>query len=130
MTRANVLVRLEQYQIDLGREEAAEGDGSGDVDAHAHARDLNLQRRQLSARLYMLTQKNAYEVRVYMCEYIIRACKLAMCGTDLVIIVSAEVDGHKGQPDDARRIHSKADVFGFVKVLRDLTSLERVQGAH
>jgi len=62
MTRADVLVRLEQYQVDLGGEEAAEGDGSGDVDAHAHARDLNLQRRQLSARLYMLTQKNAYEV--------------------------------------------------------------------
>jgi len=53
-----------------------------------------------------------------------------MCCTDLVIIVSAEVDGHKGQPDDARRIHSKTDVLGFVKVLRDLTSFKRVQGAH
>lgn len=59
MPRANVLVRLEQHQVHLGREQAAEGDRGGDVDAHAHARDLNLQRRQPSARLYMLTQKNA-----------------------------------------------------------------------
>lgn len=66
VTRADVLVRLEQHQIDLGREEAAEGDRGGDVDAHAHTRDLNLQRRQPSARLYMLKhRKTRREARVY-----------------------------------------------------------------
>lgn len=60
----------------------------------------------------------------------IRARGFAICGTDLVVVVGAEVDGHKGQPDDARGVHGKADVFGFVEVLRDLAGLERVQGAH
>lgn len=55
MTRADVLVGLKQHQVDLGCKETAEGDRGGDVDAHAHTRDLNLQRRQSSARLYMLT---------------------------------------------------------------------------
>lgn len=53
-----------------------------------------------------------------------------ICGTDLVIVVSAKVDGHEGQPDDARRVHGKADVLGFIEVLWYLAGLERIQGAH
>lgn len=55
---------------------------------------------------------------------------LFCASTDLVIVVGAEVDGHEGQPDDARRIHGEADVLGLVEVLRDLAGLERVQGTH
>lgn len=41
--RPDVLVRLEEDDVDLGREEAAEGHRRRDVDAHAHARYLDLQ---------------------------------------------------------------------------------------
>lgn len=50
--------------------------------------------------------------------------------TDLVVIVGAEVDGHEGKPDNARGVHSEADVLGLVEVLRDLARLEGIQGAH
>lgn len=131
MTRADVLVRLEQHQVDLGREEAAEGDRGGDVDAHAHTRDLNLQRRQPSARLYMLKhRKTRREARVCVYAGRRRARARDLRGTDLVVVVGAEVDGHEGQPDDARRVHGEADVLGLIEVLRYLAGLERVQGAH
>lgn len=62
MCGANVLIGLEQHQIDLGGEEAAEGDRGGDVDTHAHTRDLHLQGRP-SARLYMLTNSEKRVIR-------------------------------------------------------------------
>lgn len=126
MCGANVLIGLEQHQIDLGGEEAAEGDRGGDVDTHAHTRDLYLQGRP-SARLYMLTNS---EKRVYKAQMCGGDLFLCFANTDLVIVVGAEVDGYEGQPDDARRIHGEADVLGLVEVLRDLARLERVQGTH
>lgn len=59
-----------------------------------------------------------------------RNSRLCTRGTDLVVVVGAEVDGHEGQPDDARGVHGEADVFGLVEVLRDLAGLERVQSTH
>ena len=43
---------------------------------------------------------------------------------------AAEVDGHKGHPDDARRVHGETDEFGLVEVLRQVAGLDRVDGAH
>ena len=41
-----ILLRLEQHDVQLGHEEAAEGHRRRDVDAHAHARYLDLQNRE------------------------------------------------------------------------------------
>jgi len=49
--------------------------------------------------------------------------------SDLVVVVGAEVDGDKGEPDDAGAVHGEADVLGLVEVLGDLARLEGVQGA-
>lgn len=43
-----------------------------------------------------------------------------------VVIVGTEVDGKKGQPYDAGRVHGESNVFSFVEVLWDLSRLERV----
>lgn len=40
--RPNILVRLKQNQIDLGREQAAEHHGGADAEAHAQAGQLDL----------------------------------------------------------------------------------------
>lgn len=48
---------------------------------------------------------------------------------DLVVVVSAEVNGHEGQPNDAGAVHGEANVFGLVEVLGDLARLESVVGA-
>lgn len=48
-------------------------------------------------------------------------------GDDLV--VAAEVDGHKGQPNDAGGVHREGDVLGLVKVRRNVSGLEGVEGA-
>lgn len=45
-------------------------------------------------------------------------------------LVAAEVDGHEGHPDDARRVHGEADEFGLVEILRQIARLDRVHGAH
>ena len=41
----------------------------------------------------------------------------------------AEVDGNETEPDDAGRVHGKADVFRLIEILRNLASLNRVHGA-
>lgn len=43
--------------------------------------------------------------------------------------IAAEVDGHKGDPDDTRCVHSEAYKFGFVKVFGHVSRLESVQSA-
>ncbi len=48
-------------------------------------------------------------------------------GDDLV--VGAEVDGHKSQPDNAGGVHGECNVLGFVEVGRHIASLEGVVGA-
>jgi len=48
-------------------------------------------------------------------------------GDDLV--VAAEVDGHKRQPDDARGVHGEGDVLGLVEIRRDVAGLEGVVSA-
>lgn len=47
----------------------------------------------------------------------------------LVVVISSEVDGDKGEPYDARGVHGEADVLGLVKVLRDFARFECVEGA-
>ena len=42
----------------------------------------------------------------------------------------AEVDGNEAEPDDARRVHRKADVLRLVEVLRNLVRLNGVHSAH
>lgn len=48
-------------------------------------------------------------------------------GDDLV--VGAKIDGYEGQPDDARGVHRKGNVFGLVEVGRDVACLEGIVGA-
>lgn len=91
MCGANVLIGLEQHQIDLGGEEAAESDRGGDIDTHAHTRNLYLQGRP-SARLYMLTNS---EKRIIRLKYV-RDVIFFYADTDLVIVIGAEIDGHEG----------------------------------
>jgi len=44
-------------------------------------------------------------------------------------VEGSEVEGHEGEPDDARRVHGEADTLGLVKVLRNLACLYGVNGA-
>lgn len=46
----------------------------------------------------------------------------------LVGVAGTKVDRHKGEPDDTRGVHSEADEFTLVEVLRDLARLHRVYG--
>ncbi len=49
------------------------------------------------------------------------------CGDDLV--VGAEVDRHKGQPDNTGGVHGEGDVLGLVEVGRDVASFKCIIGA-
>jgi len=49
--------------------------------------------------------------------------------SDLERVVCAEVDRNEAEPDDARRVHGKADVARLIEVFRNLASLDRVDGA-
>lgn len=46
----------------------------------------------------------------------------------LVGVAGAKVDGHEGEPDDARGIHGEADELALVEVLRYPAGLHRVHG--
>ena len=46
----------------------------------------------------------------------------------LVGVSRAEIDGQKGQPDDARCVHGEAYEFRLVKVLGDFARLDGVDG--
>lgn len=48
-------------------------------------------------------------------------------GDDLV--VAAEVDGHKRQPDYTRGVHGEGDVFGLVEIGRNVAGLEGIISA-
>lgn len=48
-------------------------------------------------------------------------------GDDLV--VAAEVDRHKGEPNDARGVHGEGDVLGFVEIGGNVAGLECIVGA-
>lgn len=43
--------------------------------------------------------------------------------------VAAKVDGYKGNPDDARRVHGEAYELGLVEILRDVSRLDGVECA-
>ena len=47
----------------------------------------------------------------------------------LIVVVCSKENWNKSQPDDAGWIHSESDIFGFVKVWRNLPSFECVDGA-
>lgn len=49
------------------------------------------------------------------------------CGDDLV--VGAEVNWHKGQPDNTGSVHSEGNVLRLVEVGRDIASFKRIIGA-
>ena len=44
-------------------------------------------------------------------------------------VCSSEVQGDKGQPDDAGRVHCEPDVLGFVEVFRYFSGFYRIEGA-
>ncbi len=45
------------------------------------------------------------------------------------LVVGAEVNGHKGQPDDAGGVHGEGDVLCFIKIGWNIARLEGVEGA-
>lgn len=45
-------------------------------------------------------------------------------------MICTKIDWHKGQPDDAGAVHREGDIFGFVKILGDLSRLEGVHSTH
>jgi len=49
-------------------------------------------------------------------------------GCDLV--VAAQVDGHKGNPNNERRVHGEADELCLVEIFRHISGLESVKSAH
>ena len=43
--------------------------------------------------------------------------------------ITAKVERYERDPDHARRVHTKADEFGLVEILRQISSLDGVQRA-
>ena len=41
-------------------------------------------------------------------------------------MIDSEIDGHKGDPNDARCVHRESDKFGFVEVFRQVSRFYRV----
>ena len=46
--------------------------------------------------------------------------------TYLIVINGTKVEGNESEPDDTSSVHGEADKLGFVKVLRDLACLDRI----
>jgi hypothetical protein len=47
----------------------------------------------------------------------------------LVVVICAEVNWKKCQPDNASGVHRKSNIFGFIKVFWYFSGLESVPGA-
>ena len=49
---------------------------------------------------------------------------------NVVALRRSEVDGHKGEPDNASCVHGKADELGLVEGFRNIASEHRVHCTH
>ena len=47
----------------------------------------------------------------------------------LVVVISAEIDGDKCQPDDTSAVHGESNIFGLVEILWYFARFERVERA-
>ena len=104
---------MEDDDVEFGRKEAGQRDGSAQTDGDAHTGDPQ---RQMTGRT---VNKNQIQVNLLMDE------------SNLILLNEwkPEIDGHKGQPDDASRVHGESNVFRLVESGGNFTGDDGVDGA-
>lgn len=108
---------MEDDDVEFGRKETGQRDGSAQTDGDAHTGDPQ---RQMTGRT---VNKNKCGSK---------------CGTSNINDGriqfdidewKPEIDGHKGQPDDASRVHGESNVFRLVESGGNFTGDDGVDGA-